>query len=192
MRAWRLHTFENDDAVEWAAGYREMGLDLAASTIGVALEDHSNNRLSAGIAMRALAAVEAVAHALGRGSAHAAKVFEGAPAADRNAAEAMRPNADEVISAVARGSELVGIWKGSGEAEFGAWVQSLEDLRTRLHGGASAARAPETSAPAPAPAVAGGDVAEAILALSRDIELLRHEMAENFARLARQIEGTGR
>lgn len=197
MGTWGVHSFENDDAVEWAAAYCEMGLDVAASTLHVALEDHSNNRLSSGIAARAVAAVEAVAFALGRGSPEAARLFERAPAADPATAEALLSEASEALSAVAGGSELARYWKEAGADEHAGWAASLSELGARLgRPGAELAQAPQAVRPAPAAAPpAETDIEEVLRAidgLSVDIAALREEMVENFARLAQSIDGGGR
>ncbi|MDJ1007176.1 MAG: DUF4259 domain-containing protein [Paracoccaceae bacterium] len=196
MATWGVHSFENDDAVEWAAAYREMGFDLAASTIRIALEDFSNNRLSASIGTRAIAAVEAVAQALGRGSEAAAVAFDGAPAPDPAKAEALVAEANELVMAVTGASELAQLWKEADPEHREAWMGSLTDLRRRLNGAPAAAPAPSPETAAP-PAAASADVTlddirKAIGGLARDIEALRRETAENFDRLARRLPGADR
>ncbi len=202
MSVWGVHSFENDDAVEWAAAYRDMGLSLAGSTIKIAISDHVDNKLSASIGFRAVAAVEAVALALGRGTADAAEKLAGAPEADPAAARELVPEANELIMCVTSGSELSGLWRNAGLDEHEKWLAALEELRARINGAPEDAAetienpaAPpvplERAAPA-SPASESSDAQHAIAALTREVETLRQEMVENFARLARQIEETRR
>lgn len=186
-------SFDNDDAVEWATAYCEMGFSLAGSTIQIALEDFSNNRLSASIAARAIAAVEAVAFTLGRGSPEAQRMFKTATPADPAAAEALIEEAKDLLSAVAKASELSTRWADVGASEHAAWIGSLSALQDRVTGAPKPAPAPTApraapAAPSAAPPVQTDDVAEAIITLSRDIEALRRDMNQNFANLARRIE----
>ena len=189
MGTWGVHSFENDDAVEWAAAYREMGLSVAASTIRIALEDHANNRLSADIAARGIAAVEAIAHALGRGSADAKRLFDGAPAEDRAAAEALLSDANELLASVTGGSELAQLRKEADPGEYDAWLNALTELRARLNAVSAPAEAPKAAPATVTEAATLEDIRRAIGALAHDVEGLRQEMSENFARLSRRMEG---
>lgn len=197
-----VHSFDNDDAVQWAQAYCEMGFDVASSTIRIALEDFSNNRLSASIAARGVAAVEALAFALGRGSPDAQRYFKSAPPADPEAAAELVDEAGELLGAIAKASELSTYWAEAGPAEHAEWVKSIEGLKSRVLG---SARAPEpapaaasvapVAAPSPTSAAEVEDIdalAEAILMLSRDIEGLRAEMNDGFARIERRLAGLGR
>ncbi|MEL7105597.1 MAG: DUF4259 domain-containing protein [Pseudomonadota bacterium] len=190
-----VNSFDNDDAVEWAVAYREMGFSLAGSTIQIALEDFSNNRLSAGIAARAVAAVEAVAFTLGRGSPDAQRHFKDAAPADPAAAEALIDEAKDLLSAVAKASELSTRWADVGPQDHAAWIKALADLQNRVTGARPAQAAPEAAPEAAQaasvtrrPAPARDEVAEAILSLSQEVEGLRRDMNQNFASLVRQIE----
>ena len=184
-------SFDNDDAVEWAVAYCEMGFSLAGSTIQIALEDFSNNRLSASIAARAIAAVEAVAFTLGRGSPEAQRYFKSATPADPAGAEALIDEAKDLLSAVAKASELSTRWADVGAAEHAAWVGSLSALQDRVTGAPNPVPEPAPSGPRAAPAAPTpqrDDVAQAIATLSHDIEALRRDMNQNFAILARRSE----
>ena len=179
MTTLAADTFSNDSAVEWAAAYREMGLGVAASTLDVALGDLQNGDLSEDIAARGLAAAEAVAFALGRGSDRAAEVFAGAPEADQGAAEALVENATRLIEAMAGGSDL---------------PAGLAALADRLHRPAmESASTPDIDAtperPRPAVAPTPHDAPGELQAIRDDIEALRKQMNRNFARLAQMIEG---
>lgn len=200
MGTWGVHSFENDDAVDWAAAYREMGLGVAKSTIDVALGDLQNGALAADLSCRAIAAAEAVAFALGRGSTDGDKVFSGAPVADRAAAEALIENADDVVSGVENASQLKLLWTEADQ--FDDWSASLTDLRARLNGGTpndaqpeiaqNAASAPVERAPTataqPQSAASNDAVLAAISQLSADVQKLRQEVAESALRLAEIIE----
>ncbi len=198
MASWGVDSFENDDAVEWAAAYRENGLAVAGSTLQVALGDAENANLRADIATRAIAAVEAVGFALGRGSADANKLFEGAPAADPAQAAALVEKCDQFLTVVAAESELNEIWKNAAPGEHEKWLAALETLRARL-AGASARPARVATAPSPAgeplvePSVVADDaelddIRMMISSLSADIDALREEMNQNFRKLARYID----
>ena len=191
MGTWGVHSFDNDDAVEWAGSYRSMGLSLAGSTIQVAREDIADGNLTADIATRAIAAAEAVALALGRGSDEAKRLLDGAPEADPEKARALVPACDDLVAAIGSASELGGLWKRAGGGQHDQWIAALDDLRARLSGKARAA------APAPAsvsaPVAAGSDepaedLHGLVAALSGEVAALRREMAEGFEKLARRME----
>jgi len=192
MGTWGVHSFDNDDATAWAEAYREMGLDVAKSTIDVALGDLQNGALSADLAARAIAAAEAVAFALGRGSADGKKVFAGGPVADAAVAEALIESAEAVVSGVENASQLKVLWTEADQLDD--WTASLTELRSRIIGGGLAAAevvdAPVAhTATAPAPAASTDDaVLAAIAKLSAEVQQLRREVAESAVRLAEIIE----
>lgn len=198
-----VHSFENDDAREWCQAYREMGLPVAGSTIDVALGDFSQDNLSAGIACRAVAAVEAVAFALGRGSAEAEAAFGGAPDADPNAARALVAKCNDAIAAITGASGLAAFWKENRPADHGAWLASMHALQARLNGGDTAAPVEEVSevrAPAPAQAPETShapvdadlqdqlaDIRNAIGRIEADLEVMRQEVREGLIEIARRV-----
>lgn len=198
MAIWGVHSFENDDARAWANAYREMGLFVAKSTIEVALGDFKNSGLQADVAARAVAAAEAIAFALGRGSAEAAEVFAGAPAADPTQAENLIPLAEEGLAAVTGGSGLNAYWTEEASASHGQWIAAIEDLQARLRGKANAAPEaapagndkadPSSTVPQDDPI---SDIREAIDQLSNELQIVRREMREGLVELARQIGGRG-
>lgn len=203
MEPWGVHSFENEDAKEWCQAYREMGLPVAGSTLDVALGDFQQANLSASIACRAVAAVEAVAYALGRGSPEANEAFRGAPDADPSDATALIEKCNEAIKAITGGSGLSAYWKETRPGEHEAWMASMNALQARVNGGeAEVEEAPEeTSEPhtpvrAPQPQPADDDatlqeqlkeIRNAISGLESDIEVLRQEMREGLVELARHI-----
>ncbi len=190
-----VHSFDNDDAVQWAQAYCDMGFDVASSTISIALEDFSNNRLTASIASRGIAAVEAVAFALGRGSPEAQRYFKTAPAADPAQADLVVEGASDLLNAVKTASELATFWKDAGADQHAAWTRSIDALQTRLSGTPPAKIAEVVPSAAPAieqPSPSDASVIEAVRALSADVEALRKEMHENFARLAKWMDGGAR
>ena len=193
MDTWGVDSFENDDAKEWAQAYREMGLFVAKSTMEVALGDfQAGGGVSADVARRAIAAVEAVGHGVGRGSPAAAEAFAAAPAADPSEAEALVPMTQDVLGAIRNGSELAMIW---GETpQNSAWLAALDALGVRVAGASQPA--PEVQA-APAPEVAiqdmGADDLRAMVAqLSADLQVLREEMHDGMNGLARMIGARSR
>lgn len=193
MATWGVHSFENDDAKEWAAAYREMGLFVAKSTMEVALGDFKNGALQADVAARAVAAVEAVAFALGRGTPDAAEAFQGAPVADATEAQGLVPLAEDTLAAVTGGSELGVIWSESGP-DHENWLASLSDLQARVTGDALAtvpdpvAEAQISTLEQPAPREAApDDVHATIRKLTREVQALREEMHSGLAEIAKMI-----
>ena len=194
MGTWGVHSFENDDAVEWAAAYREMGLPVAESTIQIALSDHSNNSLTSDLACRAIAAVEAVAFTLGRGSAEAEMAFDGGPEPDVAAAEALISECENVMAAITGGSALKELWSAVGAAEHENWQASLTELRARLNGAAVVELAEPEAEPVESAGAAPRnteleEIRMAIVALTGELQAMRQESSENFRRLAKRIEG---
>ncbi len=196
MGTWGVHSFENDDAKDWCQAYREMGLFVAKSTIDVALSDVENAHLGVDIACRAIVAVEAVCHVLGTGTPEAAEAFQGAPEADREAAEELVTNCNYVIMAITGGSELSVLWKEAEPGQYDAWIASLTDLRTRVNGGEGATPAAQSEASKPSHHAAASevtlqdqliDIRNAIGGLEADIEVLRQEMQEGLVELAKRV-----
>ena len=181
------HNFDNSDAREWAEAYRQMGLPVAASTLEVALGDFEASGLTPDIGFRAIAAVEAVAFALGRGSVQANEHFAGAPSADSADAQALLPDCIRFIDAISGGpdavppaplAELRGRLKG--EAPVAAETPVAPESQTRVQSEPIAMVAEETDME---------DIRLAIANLSSDVDALRRDMANNFARLAQMIGG---
>ena len=181
------HNFDNSDAREWAEAYRQMGLPVAASTLEVALGDFEASGLTPDIGFRAIAAVEAVAFVLGRGSAEAKELFAGAPEADSSDAQALLPDCMRFIEAISGGPDAVP-------------PAPLAELRSRLKGEtcvaleAPAAQEPQARVQSEPVAVVAEetdmeDIRLAIANLSSDVDALRRDMANNFARLAQMIGG---
>lgn len=198
MATWGVHSFDNDDAVQWAAAYCDMGLPVAKSTLEIALSDHSNNGLTVDLACRALAACEAVAFALGRGSPESQRLLAAGPVADIAAAEALVSECTAMVAAIADGSVLKDFWVGAGTEDHKKWDASLADLRARITGGQSAAH-PGASQAASESSGSGDpsihtqleSIQAAVAALSTELEIVRLENEELFLRLAKQIEGRG-
>jgi hypothetical protein len=196
MATWGPDSFDNDDAKEWAAAYREMGIFVAQSTMEVALGDFKTAGLRADVASRAVAAVEAVAFALGRGSAAGTEAFAGAPEANPSDAEALLPTTEEVLAAVTGGSELNTQWTEAGADEHAKWAAAIADLQARLSG---VAAAPAGGAPAEASASqetvqSGADQAELLAAveqLSNELQIVRKEMRAGMTELAKRIGALG-
>lgn len=189
MDTWGVDSFENDDAKAWAQAYREMGLFVAKSTMEVALGDfQAGGGVSADVARRAIAAVEAVGHAVGRGSPAAAEAFADAPAADPSEAEALVPMTEDVLGAIRNGSELATIW---GETpQNGDWLAVLDALGARVAGAPQPVSQPEAAAPVPEVAVkdmGSDDLRAMVVQLSSDLQTLREEMHDGMNGLARMI-----
>ncbi len=203
MEPWGVHSFENEDAKEWCQAYREMGLPVAGSTLDVALGDSQQANLSASIACRAVAAIEAVAYALGRGSPEAMDAFRGAPQADPKNAAALIEKGNEAISAITGGSGLSAYWKETRPGNHDAWIASMNALQARLNGGEEVAEeAPEevseprarARAPEPQPVSTDvslqnqlDDIRNAISGLESDIEVMRQEIREGMIEIAKRI-----
>ncbi len=200
MGTWGVHSFENDDARAWAQAYREMGLFVAKSTLEVAIGDFKGGGLQADVAARAVAAVEAVAFVLGRGSKEAEAAFAGAPQANATEAEALVPLAEEALAAVTGGSGLNAYWTEAAPGDHGKWVAAIAALQARVTGEISVAAAEPsvqpraeqgTQAPASASDDAVADIREVLAELTSEVQSLRREMHEGLVELARQIGGRG-
>lgn len=206
MEIWGVHSFENEDAREWCQAYREMGLPVASSTIDVALGDFEHASLSAGIACRAIAAIEAVAYAIGRGSPEAMQAFQGAQEADPQEAEVLIDKCNRAIKAITGGSGLSAHWTDANPGDHDAWIASISDLQERLNGGGMEAPSapPEPEAPRdvtkprpptpPQPAAVDtsledqlNDIRAAIGGLETDIEVMRQEIREALIEIAKRI-----
>ena len=153
MDTWGVDSFENDDAKEWAQAYREMGLFVAKSTMEVALGDfQAGGGVSADVARRAIAAVEAVGFAVGRGSpAKRRRLLPAAPAADPGEAEALVPMARRCIGSHSE-------WFGTGDDQWGETAAEQRRLAAPSTHWAPGWRGPASARPevqaAPAPEVA--------------------------------------
>ena len=98
--------------------------------------------------------------------------------------------------AITGGSELDALWREANYDDHVSWIESLTDLRSRLNGTVEAAPKEEAAPKSDAPVAAAPgrdaqieDLRMAISGLEADIQVLRQEMAENFAKIARRIEG---
>lgn len=181
------HNFDNNDAQEWADAYCQMGLPVAASTLEVALGDFEGSGLTADIARRGIAAAEAVALVLGRGSDKAAEAFAGAPEADPSDAQALLPDCMRLIDAIS----------GGPDAQPPA---ALVELKARLKGETPnisdtpvVSEEPARPRSEPVEVVAAEtdleEIRLAIANLSSDMDALRRELAEGIVRLEQKIGG---
>ncbi len=201
MAIWGVHSFENDDAKDWCQAYREMGLPVAGSTLDVALGDFQQSNLSAGIACRAVAAVEAVAFALGRGTRDSIQAFQGAPDADLNDAKALIEKCNEAIKAITGSSGLAAHWENADPRDQDAWLAAMDTLQARLNGGGSVEpqvevaerEAPKAAVPPQAASVDASlqeqlaDIRNAISSLEADVEVMRQEVREGLIEIAKRV-----
>lgn len=197
-----VNSFDNHDAREWTAAYRDVGLAVAKSTIEVALGDKQNGGgLSIDLACRAVAAVEAVAFALGRGSEDGNQLFAGAPAAEAGMAESLIEDCNAMLDAIEEGSGLEVYWSETKPAQFEAWTAAVGDLRGRINGGAPVVAEPELAASEPlakAQPVASApegvqaqldEMRMALHELTDEVQQMRDEMNRKMLRLAELIKG---
>jgi Domain of unknown function (DUF4259) len=132
MGAWGLGTFENDDALDWAAGFRHapsarLLRDAFAAVIGV------DGYLERDPGSYALAAAEVVAAIKGKPCRDMPPALRDWAAANRDVA-----TPDFVASAlaaidrvtVATSSEIAELWAEGSDAP--AWAARIDDLRQRL------------------------------------------------------------
>lgn len=133
MGVWGTRSFENDDALEWAAAAQDGDLEqVRAALAPVAAPDGAY--LEAPAAAKALAAAEAVATLRGAPP-------EGLP--DRVGAwiATLSREFDETLLSDARAaidrvvtppSELLELWEDKSGDDSTAWLASVSDLRERL------------------------------------------------------------
>jgi hypothetical protein len=134
MGTWSHEPFGNDGANDWAYGLDEVSdLSLIEQTIDRVLESGAEY-LDASDAEEAIAAVEVVAHLLGRGTQHDSytkKVQEWARKVTAKPNPALRNKARQVLQrVVSENSELQELWSESNEADL--WLASIHQLRKAL------------------------------------------------------------
>ncbi len=135
MGAWGIGHFENDTALDWLGDYDE----APAESVDRALEAASGadpEDLDADLACEALAAAEAVAHALGRPDPGLAPEVRERLAAGRGAVRTLAEAASRAKAAVdrvgAETSELAELWDEADPGDAAAWRAALTALRARL------------------------------------------------------------
>ena len=191
MNTWGVHSFENDCAVDWAAGFKSEGLPIAVDTMRFVASQQANGLMDADQAARGVAAVEAVAYTLDRGSKEANDALKGAPKVPLPDPGALLEECGRLLNAIAaEGSPLRTHWETTAAADLDEWLASIQDLRGRLAGNVAAAPVlepqPITAAPEPAPNA--DELRLAIDGLQFEIETLREEMNDQFDRLSKKLE----
>jgi hypothetical protein len=129
--AWGVGSFDNDDALDWAA---ECAASRDLSVVSTALNSAlKSGYLEAPQASAAIAAAEVIAAALGRPSSKMPKqLFAWVRAQPQDAVLKLSALAQKAISRILgdHQSELRELWKDT--KEFSAWQTSLKDLLVRL------------------------------------------------------------
>lgn len=134
MGAWSHEPFGNDTANDWAYGLEDVSdLSYIEETIDRVLED-GTQYLEASDAEKAIAAVEVIAHLLGRATqkdSYTKKVEKWVEKVTTKPNPALRNKARQVLQRVISGnSELQELWSESNEVE--AWLASIQQLRGAL------------------------------------------------------------
>jgi hypothetical protein len=130
MGAWGVGMFENDDAGDWVYQLEEANdLDLVRGTL-LAAADHEGY-LEVPACSMALAAAEVVAALAGRPASDLPdEVLTWIGAHRLTVPPDLRALSVRALDQVAAGSELKELWAESEES--GAWVDRLQELRSRL------------------------------------------------------------
>lgn len=143
MGAWGYNAFENDAAADWLAAlkqsdivsFTEDALQAALPSPLALMQRQAGKQpevyLDANVACVALVAAEVVA-AWG-GKPHAAMPDDLSSALTRSAAEydtELAALAQMAVKGIAEDSELRDLWEETDD--FGAWLQDLRDLESRL------------------------------------------------------------
>ena len=132
MGAWGILAFDNDDANDWAYGLEEVA-DLSLVELAFAEVEEADEYLEAPTATEALAACEVLARLMGNSgykNSYTEKVDQWVNRHPLKPSPAILARADAIIDRVlAPNSELRELWD---EADAEEWLQSVEDLRSRL------------------------------------------------------------
>lgn len=131
MGAWGVGSFENDDALDWAADLVESDdSDVIAEAFAPLLADEGAY-LEASECSIGLAAAEVVAALTARPSGDLPdEVKEWAGARLGTASPDLVSNARQVLAAITMGSELKELWEESDD--YAAWKECVADLSRRL------------------------------------------------------------
>jgi hypothetical protein len=134
MSAGGTGTFDNEDAVEWIAGFGGDGTNEIEEAFENINELDSGDYIEADIAAHALAAAEVVAAArdgdTSRLPGDAAETVN--EAADKINAAKLLPAARKAVTRVLKASELKEQWEESPDAED--WEDNVRELLERLKG----------------------------------------------------------
>jgi hypothetical protein len=129
--AWGTGSFDNDDALDWAAQCaRSRDSKLVSAALNTVLK---SDYLEAPEASAAVAAAEVVAAALGRASPKLPKELAVWVSSQPNDSfTKLAPIAHKAVTRVLRGpkSELQELWKDS--KDFSNWQKSMTELLARL------------------------------------------------------------
>lgn len=130
MGAWGYSTFENDDALDWAAALEE---DSDARRLTAAFEAVIQNQeyLESFDCSAALAAAEVVAACRGRAAdSLPEEILAFLDRVEKSSVQSLRENALTAIERVRSQSELQELWQ---EADLLAdWTAAVDALRARL------------------------------------------------------------
>jgi len=132
MGAWGALAFDNDEANDWAYELENVAdLSLVESALNEVID--SEDYLDAHLASEGLAACEVIARLIGNlgyQNAYTEKVDLWVKKHPQKPSSALLKKAHQVIDRVlAENSELRKLWAENGDVP---WVQSVEELRTRL------------------------------------------------------------
>jgi hypothetical protein len=129
MGAWGTESFANDDALDWLAELEQASTsEVLAQALAAAVDEP--DYLEVDVASRAVAAAEVVAALTGRPACDLPANTTAWVASQTEAnVEQLVALARHAIDRVQRDSELADLWA---ESDNTAWVNSLEDLRSRL------------------------------------------------------------
>lgn len=130
MGAWGHKSFENDDAMDWAQDFAELGLEAVEGAL-TEVTSPADAYLETSLCCRAIAAAEVVA-ALRDGTSGTVPqlITDHILRMPRPRVPQLAQLARTAVDAIARRSELQELWAET--PDYGAWCRSVEDLRHRL------------------------------------------------------------
>jgi Domain of unknown function (DUF4259) len=133
MGAWSHEPFGNDTAADWAWGLDDSDdLEYIENTLA-AVEDEEE--LDASLAEEAIAAIDVLAKALGKGTppdAYSDSAMQWIERVQPVIGRALRERAIQVLNRiVAEDSELRALWEDSDD--YDAWQASVAALRQAMH-----------------------------------------------------------
>ncbi len=136
MGTWSHEPFGNDGANDWAYELEEVAdLSLVEEAIDEALRN-GVEYLDAGDAEIAIAAIEVIAHLLGKGTQHdtyTEKMEQWVRRVKLKPSPALLGKARQALQrVVSENSELLELWQDSEDID--AWLASIERLRKAIEG----------------------------------------------------------
>lgn len=192
MGTWGYHSFENDVALDWLGGaLGARGVSAISDALDAALNDDAD-MLDADTAQTGIAAVEALAIALGRPRGEGDPAIAVFPKIVPDAQADLVQRANHAIMRITGASELRALWEEASWDEREAWIGALTDLRTRINGEVPVAKTAFKPSQALTTEQALEDIRLAVSGLEAQLVNVRADVMEGLARISRKVEALNR